>query len=498
MFLLKSLFKRPILSANGRSPYFAREARWLMVILAAHVTLWIVAPLIGFSSPPLDVVENLSWGREWVLGTYKHPPLQAWLTEIAWQIGGFLAIYALSQLCVVATATALFLLGRDIHSRPIGLNAALIYILSFYATIASPEFNANLLSAPFWAFSSYCLWIILTSQDQSTLLKPWLGLALCLALAFYSKYSVAFLLCGLLFAVLFFPRGWKVFGQPKLYLAMALTIFLCLPNLIWLMNHDFQPFHYALSRSEALTGIDLFINPAKFFVGLLLAFALPILLLVISGARLRAAPVEKAHQVFIYALALGPIMTMALMAFLSGNGVKSMWGSSAATLIPLAIALHLTEPKQWRFFNAGRVLVIGVFLALPVAVASYSRYSESTPYPQRTAWRGAMLARASLSGWEKQSHVLPEIIIGPTWEAGLVAQFMPNRPMVLVDGDYTKSPWVSPTTVRKRGALLVWAGAKDKFISFAPFDARGTMPLWHKGRKTEFHWAVVKPRVEQR
>ena len=84
VFLLKSLFKRPTLSANGRSPYFAREARWLMVILAAHVTLWIVAPLIGFSSPPLDVVENLSWGREWVLGTYKHPPLQAWLTEIAW------------------------------------------------------------------------------------------------------------------------------------------------------------------------------------------------------------------------------------------------------------------------------------------------------------------------------------------------------------------------------------------------------------------------------
>ena len=493
-----SFCKHLTLSAISRTPCLAHETRWLMMILATHVILWTVAPLTSFSSPPLDVVENLSWGREWVLGTYKHPPLQAWLTEIAWQMGGLLAVYALSQLCVVATATALFLLGRDMHNRQLGLCAALIYILSFYATIASPEFNANLLSAPFWAFSSYCLWIILISQDQPPSLKPWLGLALCLAFSFYSKYSVVFLLFGLLYAVLFFPHGWKIFRQPKLYLAIAMTLSLCLPNLIWLMHHDFQPFHYALDRSETLTGINRLINPVKFFGGILLAFTVPILLLAISGARLCAAPVKKAHKIFIYTLALGPIMTIAGFAFLGGNGVKSMWGSSAATLIPLALALHLTEPKQWRFFNAGRVLFIAIFLALPLAVATYSRHSESTPYPQRTAWRGAILAEASLAGWGKQSDTLPEIIVGPTWEAGLVALFAPNRPMVLEDGDYSKSPWVSPTTITERGALVVWVGAEDEFTRYAPFNARGAMPLWHKGRQTQFHWAVVKPLAEQR
>jgi 4-amino-4-deoxy-L-arabinose transferase-like glycosyltransferase len=493
-----SFLKYLTLSANGPTPCLARETRWLMVTLAAHVFLWTLAPLTSFSSPPLDVVENLSWGREWVLGTYKHPPLQAWLTEIAWQTAGFMGVYALSPLCVVATATALFLLGRDIHSRQLGLCAALIYILSFYATIASPEFNANLLSTPFWAFSSYCLWIILISQDQPLSLKPFLGLALCVAFAFYSKYSVVFLLFGLLYAVLFFPSGWKIFRQPKLYLAIAMTISLCLPNLIWLMHHDFQPFYYALARSEALIGIDRLINPVKFFGGILLAFTVPILLLVLSGARFCAASVEKAHQIFIYTLAVGPIMTMAVFGFLGGNGLKSMWGSSATALIPLALALHLTEPKKWRFFNAGRVLFVVIFLALPVAVAAYSRYSEKTPYPQRTAWRGATLANASLAEWSRHSDAPPDIIVGPTWEAGLVALFAPNRPMVLEDGDYSKSPWVLPTTISERGALVVWTGAEDKFSRFAPFTARGSMPLWHKGRQTQFHWAVLKPLAEQR
>ncbi len=184
---------------------------------------------------------------------------------------------------------------------------------------------------------------------------------------------------------------------------------------------------------------------------------------------------------------------MMFVALAGGTGIKSMWGSSAAVWLPLVLSLHLTKPAKWRFFNAGRIMAILLFFVLPAAVLGYSKHSEATPYPQRTAWPGAALAKASLSGWQKHSPDLPEIIIGSTWEAGLIAHFLPNRPMVLEDGDFQKSPWVVPAAVQEKGALVVWTGANSPIAAFAPFDAHGAVPLLHKGRETEFHWAVLKP-----
>ena len=50
-------------------------------LCGVQVFLWTLLPGLSFSNAPLDVVENIGWGREWQWGYYKHPPLQAWLTE---------------------------------------------------------------------------------------------------------------------------------------------------------------------------------------------------------------------------------------------------------------------------------------------------------------------------------------------------------------------------------------------------------------------------------
>ena len=56
-------------------------------------TFWIFWPrafravdgaVAALTSPnaPLDVIEGYAWGHEWPLGTYKHPPLQAWILQL--------------------------------------------------------------------------------------------------------------------------------------------------------------------------------------------------------------------------------------------------------------------------------------------------------------------------------------------------------------------------------------------------------------------------------
>ena len=63
--------------------YLGRNESWFILIAALHFIFWTAGPSLGFSSPPLDVIENRFWGSEWLIGTYKHPPLQAWLTQIS-------------------------------------------------------------------------------------------------------------------------------------------------------------------------------------------------------------------------------------------------------------------------------------------------------------------------------------------------------------------------------------------------------------------------------
>ena len=473
-----------------------RETRQLNAVLIAHFVLWTIAPTYGFATPPLDIVENLFWGQEWPLGTYKHPPLQAWLCEIAWQLASLKGVYALSQLCVLITSLGLFLLGRDIKSPEAGLVGALIYLFSFYATLSSPEFNANVVSAPFWVFASLFLWRIINNTKKTLGIQNWIGLTLAVTLAFYSKYSVCFLLIGLFLASMISPSGRAILKSPLLYTSASLTIFLCAPNLLWLLENDFQPLQYAMERSLRLEGMSRLTNPISFLFGVILAFLVPLLLLFAAGARSKRLNKKNNGTNFLLVLALTPLSAMIIFSLVGSTGLKSMWGSTAAVWLPLVISTHLTAISSWPRLEFAKLTAICLFLFMPVAAAGYSIYSENTDRPQRTGWPGSHLSKISLDAWEKNIGGLPSIIIGPTWEAGVLAYFSDNRPSVLINGDYKKSPWLSPDDIKSRGALAVWTGSTEHFDAFRPFKDRGTIPIKHKGKSVQFHWAIIEPKIE--
>ena len=481
--------------------YLGRDESWFILIAALHFIFWTAAPSLGFSSPPLDVIENRFWGSEWLIGTYKHPPLQAWLTQISWQFGGVSAIYAMSQIFVIATAAALFLLGRDMSDPQTGLLASGIYFLCYYATIPTPEFNANIVSAPFWAFSSYFLWQLIT-RGETAGLGMWLGLSLSVALAFYAKYSVLFLVIGLLFATLTQPKGRALFKSIKIYASTVLTMVLCLPNIIWLITNDLQPLYYAASRAEPLVSLSHLTNPLSFVISVGLAFLLPVLLLFLAGAKFIKHNIDQLNSRFINCVAFIPLLAMIVMSVISGTGLKSMWGASAAVWVALFIAIHSTS--IWQMPHLPRTLRVAAFLffLMPVAVGGYSIYSAGTAWPQRTAWPGARITSTVLDAWQTHRSDTPKIIIGSTFEAGLIAHFSRDKPTVLIDGSFAKSPWVTLKMIHDNGALLVWTGADGHLpyppniagIEMTPFQATGKIPIAHKGKSIFFHWAILAPK----
>jgi hypothetical protein len=72
--------------------FAAREpGKMLAVVLAAHLVVWTLLPMLVSPNLQLDLVEGLALGREWQLGYWKHPPLPWWIADLLFRATGSVA-----------------------------------------------------------------------------------------------------------------------------------------------------------------------------------------------------------------------------------------------------------------------------------------------------------------------------------------------------------------------------------------------------------------------
>src|SRR5215469_18832649 len=91
-----------------------------------HTALWTALPASLYANLPLDLIEALTYGREWQLGYDKLPPLPWWLIEIVYRwVGHDAAYYALAQLAVLGAFAAVWRMARGL----VGEIGALVAIL---------------------------------------------------------------------------------------------------------------------------------------------------------------------------------------------------------------------------------------------------------------------------------------------------------------------------------------------------------------------------------
>src|SRR3984957_13999222 len=95
--------------------------------LALHFAVWTALPALLYANLPLDLIDALTYGREWQLGSDKLPPLPWWLVEILHRtIGADVAYYALAQAVVLIAFVLVFAIARPLVGAPGALAAVLI------------------------------------------------------------------------------------------------------------------------------------------------------------------------------------------------------------------------------------------------------------------------------------------------------------------------------------------------------------------------------------
>ena len=117
-------------------------------------SLWTALPAIIYPNLPLDLIEALTYGREWQLGHDKLPPLPWWMVEIVYRlIGRDIAYYLLAQIVVLACFAFAYMAALPI----VGATGALVSILIIdgihFFNFTTPKFNHDVLQLPFWALA---------------------------------------------------------------------------------------------------------------------------------------------------------------------------------------------------------------------------------------------------------------------------------------------------------------------------------------------------------
>lgn len=478
--------------------------QWFWLAAVLYGLAWSLLPPLLSSSYPLDVVESLTWGREWQWGTYKHPPLAPWVLHVFWLAFGQVGPTLLSQLCIAATLWFVWCTGtRLMTPERAFIGTALTMGVAFY-TRPALEFNHNIAQMPLWAALVWCLLAAL----QSGRLRHWLALGLLAGLGMLTKYSIALLLtCLGLYLVLSPARRLLRQRGPWLALAMSLAVFA--PHLYWLWQSDWMPLAYARSRAAIDAGHSPRMS-AVLFMGTQCLNHLPLALIVLAAAlgtrrAMRqgnpgavASPVRwRLHTdwpgyLLTAALASGFLVT--LLGLMLGLRLRDMWGSPLWAFSGLLVAAAI--PSDWLTPMRPRLLRgLAVWLVLISTLSgAYLAYgAQWRGRPARTDWPAASLGEQSQKAWRSVSTCPLDTVAGNYWLAGLVTVASPDQPSILIDGETRFSPWITPQRLQAHGALWVWQPQAPGEPAAEPpallkAVQQGPGMVWHEGV-----WALAWP-----
>lgn len=494
------------------------ETRRFWWFALGQFALWSLLPELVFRNLPLDVVEGLVWGHGWPVGTYKHPPLQAWLLEIVAILGGRsdLAIYSLSAACLLVTYLAVWRLGNMLLAPAVALMGVLALGSCFYFATSIPEFNPNVVQMPLFALCGLWFW----QAFQHNRWIDWLLLGLCGGLGLYGKYSFALMLASFGVFVLLEPTARRLWRSPGAWLAACVAALVFIPHVIWLQESGWLPFAYARSRTELAPhmGVALWWT-VRFALNQLLVLAPVAIVLWLSrvhhGVRDGVArnlqqktmiakiisgwnTISPAQR-YLMILAWSPFLFLLALSLFTGGKPRDMWGMALWPFIGLWLA-SLFKSGWERNVWARRVLWLAL-LIMPMATVSGAMLSVPFGFrPWRTEFSGKALAQAADELWQAQGWDKPlRIVLSDAWYGGTIAWYGRDRAQVMITGDQRYSPWVTAEMIREQGALVAWDPREGRTAppgwatQYGAIVAQKTVLLPYGREQVPYALAVIAP-----
>ncbi len=437
----------------------AAAAPW---IGTAFVALWLLAFLQFSDGQWGDNLEQLVWahGVEW--GYHKHPPLPTWLLAAAIALAGPASWWpiVLAGLCTVATGWLTHRIARRLLGEPWATFAVLAWGLQQAFSMRASLFNHNTVMMLAVAATAWCVLEALQSRRE---LAWWLLAGVAAGAALLSKYQAIVPLAGVVVAL------WRSDAMRErevgrgLLLAVVVAAAVTAPHAAWLLSHEFGPLAYASQPGVALTAVD-HVGSVVGFIAQQFRLLLPALVFCALVSR-RGAPAHAGEgatsidrgtrNAWLLGLVAFPFAATVASGPLLGLQLQNHWGFQSLQFAGLALAwaLRARAPAPRSEWVATAAALHVVFVAIAVADmapgdAPPSRRSDAG-YPAHE------LATAVARDWQRVTTCPLRLVVGPSFEAGIVSAYNGGTADVLEDGEPGKSPWIDRDAALRDGAVYV-------------------------------------------
>ena len=101
------------------------------------------------------------------------------------------------------------------------------------------EFQYTTFDFLWWVLIAYFTVRLLKSDDP----RWCLAIGAAIGLGLLTKYAIAFYIAGILAGLVFTPAR-RYFVSRWFWAGVALALLIFLPNLVWLLRHDFISYHF--------------------------------------------------------------------------------------------------------------------------------------------------------------------------------------------------------------------------------------------------------------
>jgi len=480
-----------------------RPAAALAAFAAVHVVVWTALPTLLYKNLPLDLIEALTYGREWQLGYDKLPPLPWWGVEIVYRIAGSdFAYYALSQIVVLTAFALVFATARPLVGAVGALVAVLIIDGLHYFNLTAPKFNHDVIQLPFWALAGFAFRAALRHGRSG----DWLLLGFALGMALWAKYFFVVLAAPLALFLLVDRDARRSLATPGPWLAAAVALVVMAPHLVWLVRNEFLPFAYASARAVPSHGVlDHVIHPAVFAASQLAAL-IPVLAIAAPlrwpRPEMTAPKVDDFDRRIVTLLAFGSAATLIALSAITGRGLVAMWGYPLWLFLGLWIVMTIGAVIDRRRLARVAAVWAVVFVGLAAAfIADYTILPKIDHRYRAAFFPGARLAAEIDNRFRAATGAPLHYVVASMWVGGNVAHYSADRPRVLIDGSPARAPWINLADLKARGAAVVWVvgdrtSVPPEYRAVAG-DAQVGAPFRLPGRKgvgeVEVGWAILPP-----
>ncbi|MGA2569680.1 MAG: glycosyltransferase family 39 protein [Terracidiphilus sp.] len=224
------------------NPRVARraDAAILLAIAAAVALLHVFTNgRYGFHR---DELQFLSDARHLDWGFVAYPPFTPFVERIGLALFG-LNMVGLRLFSVLAQAAVIVVTGlmtRELGgSRLAQVTAALAVAFSGLALFSGTEFQYTSFDFLWWVLIAYFVVRLLKSDDP----RWCLAIGAVIGLGLLTKYAIAFYVAGILAGLVLTPAR-RFLLSRWFWAGIAIALLVFLPNLIWLVRHDFISYHF--------------------------------------------------------------------------------------------------------------------------------------------------------------------------------------------------------------------------------------------------------------